>query len=378
MSFAFIFISSLGLIFIFFYLVSLRHYKPGKVEKPSSTPDMSVSILVCARNEQDSIERTLKSLAALHTPADRLEVLVVSDNSTDNTNALVSEFIKTHGNFRLLLLDGEPETLTGKQAAIDYGMAHATGDIVFWTDADCEMGAEWVNTMLSYFDDKTGMVYGPIINRAEAGSTPAMIVDYETRIIQEMTCRTLDTGRYQSAMGANIAFRRDLYEKTGGMKAMGYHLLEDVSFGERISKIPGMTIRFCPEKSATIVSHNNLTWREFYAKRKRWFIGGFDSTVRPFINKSIFGAMAVLLCFIFLLFEPLLIVSFVVLAGVKIYLDAKYIETLHLVFRPEKTDALLKASALITAVQIGFAVPLLFDLFFSEKITWKGRVYRQG
>jgi cellulose synthase/poly-beta-1,6-N-acetylglucosamine synthase-like glycosyltransferase len=86
-----------------------------------------VSILLAVHNGEDFIRRKLDTLLALDYPADRLEILVISDGSTDATEPIVQSFAGR--GVRLLAIPR-----SGKAAALNAGLAHATGDILFFTD----------------------------------------------------------------------------------------------------------------------------------------------------------------------------------------------------------------------------------------------------
>src|SRR5882762_9617642 len=88
-----------------------------------------ISVLIAAYNEEEAIERKLQQTLALEYPADKLEVLVLSDCSSDRTDEIVSAF--PDGRVRLVRL---PER-GGKTLAQNYGIKQATGEIIVFSDA---------------------------------------------------------------------------------------------------------------------------------------------------------------------------------------------------------------------------------------------------
>ena len=105
-----------------------------------------VSVIVPARNEQDNIERCLRSLLAQNYT--HFEVIVVNDNSTDNTLEIVRE-VKSRetgqreedgslymDRLKIITVAEKPEKWTGKAWASEQGYSHSTGDILLFTDAD--------------------------------------------------------------------------------------------------------------------------------------------------------------------------------------------------------------------------------------------------
>jgi chlorobactene glucosyltransferase len=104
-----------------------------------------VSIIVPARNEQYNIERCLLSL--LHQDYPNFEVIVVDDNSTDNSLKIIQEIkgrIRGSGEdkplprdrLKIISLTEKPDKWTGKTWASEQGYLHSSGNILLFTDAD--------------------------------------------------------------------------------------------------------------------------------------------------------------------------------------------------------------------------------------------------
>lgn len=95
-----------------------------------------VSLIITAYNEEDSIREKIINSLSLAYPHDRLEIIVASDGSTDRTDEIVQEF--AHRGIRLVRLPSNK----GKSAAQNAGVAHASGEVVVFCDAD----VEWTKT----------------------------------------------------------------------------------------------------------------------------------------------------------------------------------------------------------------------------------------
>ena len=104
-----------------------------------------VSIVVPARNEEESIERCLVSLLSQNYP--KFEVIAVDDNSSDNTlekmkgirNKLQKQEISlpiSSSRLKIISLKSKPENWTGKTWASQQGLLQSKGDILLFTDAD--------------------------------------------------------------------------------------------------------------------------------------------------------------------------------------------------------------------------------------------------
>jgi biofilm PGA synthesis N-glycosyltransferase PgaC len=129
----------------------------------------TVSILVAVYNGAAVIRPKLESIVALEYPKELLEVLVLSDGSTDGTNQIVREFAS-----RGIQLIELPKA--GKPAAISFGIARATGEILVSTDARQTLEPDSVTQLVACFSDPTvGAVSGDLPMRPdqseEQGST---------------------------------------------------------------------------------------------------------------------------------------------------------------------------------------------------------------
>ncbi|TLZ44712.1 MAG: glycosyltransferase family 2 protein [Gammaproteobacteria bacterium] len=126
----------------------------------------AVSIIIAARNEAKSIRATLENKLQLHYPAGRVQIIVVSDASTDGTDAIVREYEPAG----VLLLRQEPRR--GKTAALNLAAAHATGRIFVFADANSMYAADALRMLTRNFaDPSVGYVTGRLVYGAAAGSS---------------------------------------------------------------------------------------------------------------------------------------------------------------------------------------------------------------
>ena len=104
-----------------------------------------VSIIIPAYNAEETIEKCLTALRRQTTPLDSYEIIVVDDGSTDSTCAQVTK-IK---NIRLFKQEN-----AGPSAARNLGVNQALGEIVLFTDDDCEPVEDWIDRMLGPFQEE--------------------------------------------------------------------------------------------------------------------------------------------------------------------------------------------------------------------------------
>jgi cellulose synthase/poly-beta-1,6-N-acetylglucosamine synthase-like glycosyltransferase len=177
-----------------------RPYLRGEIEP-------SVSLIICCHNEAGGIEAKLKNVLTLDYPADRLEVIVASDGSTDAMEEIVERFASN----RLQLLRLQRG---GKAKALNAAVARATGDVMVFSDANSIYAADAIRRLVAPFaDPSVGGVAGNQVyvkslaeRDAAAGEHAYWNFDRWMKVLQSRS------GNVTSATGAIYAIRRDLFQ----------------------------------------------------------------------------------------------------------------------------------------------------------------------
>jgi cellulose synthase/poly-beta-1,6-N-acetylglucosamine synthase-like glycosyltransferase len=184
-------------------LIAAFKPSPRRFGDPVEWPTISIS--VPAYNEERSIRETLESLLRIDYPADRRQILVISDASTDGTDAIVREF--SDRGVELLRLPAR----AGKTAAENAAVENWRGEIVVNTDATIRIPPTSLKPLIRAFQDPTiGVASGRDISvgraEAEASQGESGYVNYEMRL------RSLETrvGSIVGASGCFYAIRRHL------------------------------------------------------------------------------------------------------------------------------------------------------------------------
>jgi GT2 family glycosyltransferase len=174
---------------------------------------VDISIIVCTRNRSDSLSGTLKSLAAMQTSC-HWEALLVDNASTDATAAVIAAADNCGGRLRYLY-----EPRIGLGAARDGAWRIAKGRILCFTDDDCYLGPNFIDEMIAAFANRP--VAGCIGGRISLfdPTDAAITIDERSEPVRTAPYSFVHPGMLH---GANMAFRRDALEASGGFDpAMG-------------------------------------------------------------------------------------------------------------------------------------------------------------
>lgn len=110
-----------------------------------------VSVIIPAHNEENVIGKKLKNLVELQYPKEKLEIIIASDNSTDNTNEIVKEFCKNNKNIRLYNVNERK----GKTNAQNEAVRVCNGEIIVFSDANSILKKNSVIELVKFMSDES-------------------------------------------------------------------------------------------------------------------------------------------------------------------------------------------------------------------------------
>jgi cellulose synthase/poly-beta-1,6-N-acetylglucosamine synthase-like glycosyltransferase len=165
----------------------------------------TISFLVSAYNEEDSIAKKVSDTLALDYPPDRLQVIVVSDGSTDRTDEIVRGFADP----RVLLHRAEGRL--GKTAALNGAVAVAKGDLLVFSDATGEFSPNALRALAANFaDPEVGCAAGRVAYRYGRDATSEGFRGYQGIVVAIRRAENA-FGDQTSVSGSIHALRRELF-----------------------------------------------------------------------------------------------------------------------------------------------------------------------
>ena len=190
-------------------LIAGRRRQTPEARKPSGYPFLSV--IVAAFNEAGCVADKLRSTLTQRYPWSRLEVVVVSDGSTDGTDEIVAAYPDP----RVRLIRQEPRA--GKSLALNRGVTAARGDVLVFTDANALFAEDALARLAAHFDDpRVGLVSGQGLYGATGGGDARAVANGYVRYEAFLRSAEGRLGFLAGADGAIYALRRSLYRELHG------------------------------------------------------------------------------------------------------------------------------------------------------------------
>jgi glycosyltransferase involved in cell wall biosynthesis len=244
------------------------------------------TVILCTYNRCQILRAALQSLAASELPDSiQWEVLVVDNNSNDQTRQLVEEFCRRYpGRFRYIF---EPHP--GKSFALNRGIQEAKGEVLAFTDDDVSVEPMWLQNLTASLNEGEWAGAGGRTLLAHPFSPPGWLTlagpDNLGYVLAPLFDRGLQRCELREApYGANMAFRKMMFEKHGlfrtdlGPRPGDEIREEDVEFGRRLL-VAGERLRYEP---SAIVYHPIPEDRV----HKSYFLARFFDTGRAILRES--------------------------------------------------------------------------------------------
>jgi cellulose synthase/poly-beta-1,6-N-acetylglucosamine synthase-like glycosyltransferase len=240
-------------------------------EEKATAPVLRFSIIVPARNEALRIGPCLLSLIEQDYPDHLVEIIVVNDHSTDNTE----DIIKLFGFGRVTLINlrygpGE-EVKAPKKRAIEAGIAVATGDWIVTTDADCVAAPGWLSSLAAYQQSYEPLFIAAPVKIIDFGTLLAKFQALDFLTMQGITGASVFRRLHNMCNGANLAYDKKTFHEVNGFAGIdGIASGDDMLLMHKITQKHPRRAGFIKSREAIVVTHPATSWREFFQQRIRW------------------------------------------------------------------------------------------------------------
>lgn len=341
-------------------VIVLRAHRERARTACADHPLPRVSVLIAARNEADMLGPCLDALRKQSYPPDRFDVIVSDDHSTDATAAVAER-----GGARCVRLDAAEGT--GKAAALHAAYCAAGGDVLLVTDADCRPPRHWARNLASQLDDPAaGVVCGVTSVRHHDLLSRIQALDWAFLLTVAAGLSALKMPL--TAMGNNMAFRREAYEAVGGYPALADSVTEDYALFRAVRRQTRWNVRLLLDATLENRTEPVKGVPAIFAQRRRWARGGLRAGPVAYLFYLFVWAVHASLLGVFLAAPGTALLALTIKAAA----DAGVLRTAaaHLDLGSTST-----AFPIFEAYLFGYILLLPLSLVAVPGIKWRGRRY---
>ena len=273
----------------------------------TSTSEIPISIIIAARNESKALRENLRSV--LKQDYSNFEVIVVNNNSIDDSTQVLSEFEKEFKHLKTVVLDNAKFIRNGKKLPLTLGIKASKHEFLVFTDADCKPASnQWLKEMAKGFQNNKDIVlgYGPHIKTNQLINA---IIRFDTAWIGITYFSYAIKSTPYMGVGRNLAYTKSAYNAVDGFKS--HHYLpsgDDDLFIQEASINCTVGIQIDPKSYC--LSHSKTSWSSWIKQKSRHYTTSYKYS---FIKKLLLATYPVTLITAWISFVSLMILGDTVL-----------------------------------------------------------------
>ncbi len=263
---AFCVVIAIQLFYYLFYFLRLVVYKPPVKQASQEYP---VSVVICARDEAQNLATNLPGVL-LQQYKTTHEVIVVNDNSEDETKYVLEEFKKTFKDLVIIPLTQEALMIPGKKFPLSIGIKSTKHEVLLLTDADCVPASEfWMQKMQEAYSPGIEIVLGYGAYKKKTGLLNKLI-RFETFQTALQYFSFALAGYPYMGVGRNLSYKRSLFLNNKGFSFIN-HIPggDDDLFVNKVANKNNTAIIL--DADAHTLSEPKATWSEWFRQKGRHY-----------------------------------------------------------------------------------------------------------
>ena len=360
-----------------FVILLFRIFSYFKIDKLNLKAEILsqplISIIIPARNEHLNIKRCLQSIK--NQSYSNFEVIVIDDNSTDDTYTIAEQFCQQDDRFTIIKINHDNPGWVGKNYACHEGYKNSNGSILLFIDADTEHHPDSVISSFSYMQQNNLDVltmFPQLICSDFWGKIILPILISMINILYSPLLLNSKRTPIAYLVGGFILIKKQIYDSVGGHESVKSSFVEDKSLGERIKK-SGFNLKLVRSNNL-VTTYSNIGYSNNIDAIQR-------ATSASFIQSNfIIGLFSIFLAFTSLVLPYFLLIfinsfqlpySILILLTIVFMSMSYFIEftdihhsKFYVLFQP-LTNLILFFSMIVS----------VFKIYSNSKFVWRDRAY---
>lgn len=239
-------------------------------------PANQFSILVPFRNEARNLPDLLNSFMKLDYPIDKIEFILINDESDDESERIINDFKGLHRTLNLVVIRNKSKSDSPKKDALELGVNHASNPWIITTDADCIVPKTWLMALNNFICSVSPkMIVAPVTYFDGKGFLDKFqLLDFlslQGTTMGSFGLKGKGVSRPFLCNGANLC-----YEKKAFLDVDGYEGNRDIVSGDDVFLLEKMynrypeKVKFLKSREAVVLTATKGTLRELIHQRIRW------------------------------------------------------------------------------------------------------------
>ena len=262
----FVIVAAVQIFYYSCFFSRIAFYKKRSKDQSQQHP---VSVVICARDEDENLARNLPGVLVQHYSSSS-EVVVVNDNSVDDSKYILQELKKTFKSLNVVELTQEAKLIAGKKYPLSVGIREAKHEVLLLTDADCVPASEyWIQKMQDGYDNGIEIVLGYGAYHKRKGLLNKLI-RFETFHTALQYLSYALAGLPYMGVGRNLSYKKDLFIRNKGFSSINHIPSgDDDLFINKVANSQNTTVIIDPD--AITRSIPKTTWAGWLKQKSRHY-----------------------------------------------------------------------------------------------------------
>jgi cellulose synthase/poly-beta-1,6-N-acetylglucosamine synthase-like glycosyltransferase len=344
-----------------------------RLQGPRNSKLRTFTVIIAVHNEEQHLRQCLDSVLAQDYPADRYDVILADDRSTDATPMIIAEYCRVDRRIQCVRVDTAAQAIP-KKTALLRALDRAQGEFIASTDGDCVVPTTWLSSLNGYCSDDAGMVIGHTAYLKTPGIGPGIdALDYLSQ--RALGAAFVGVGSAYTCTASNMAYRREIFTNNrAAFAALKIRPAEDNFFLHCVHTASRYRLVVATDPASYIITSGAQSVSHFLQQRVRWAAYGGNITTRGvklFFLPAVFFFLMVLITSMYAVFTPKILPVLGALCALKALVDAFFILKAAILFHQR---SLLKYFPLVWLVQL-VMVPYSILKGNLSSFVWKGQRY---